>query len=326
MNIAIVGATGLVGKKIIEILQERNIYADNFYLFASEEEVNKNIKIFDRFYAIQKLDLDKLDSLKIDYAFFASDTEISKKLVPIFAKKKITVIDNSNAFRRYKNVPLVVPQVNFNALKKGKYIFSNPNCSTIQLVTVLKPLDKKFKIKRVIVSTYQAVSGAGKDALLDLQNNTTNKFEFPINSNLIPHIDEFLVNGYTKEEDKLMFESQKILESSFNISATAVRVPIKNCHSECVNVEFEKPTSLCKIYKELNLAENVVILDDTSKHIYPMPLLCDGKDEVFVGRIRKDFSTKNAFNFFIVADNLRRGAASNAVDIFQSLIKLRRQF
>lgn len=318
LNIAIVGATGLVGKKIIEVIEQRNLKA-NFVLFGNSE-CRKIVKIFNKKHVVQKLDVEKLKEYNLNYAFFAVDAEISKKLVPIFAKNKIVVIDNSTAFRRKSFVPLVVPQVNASALNKKNYIISNPNCSTIQLVTLLKPLDEKFKIKRVIVSTYQAVSGAGKIAIEDLQNNTTKKFDYPICNNVIPQIDIFLKNGYTREEDKLIFETRKILSlPDLNITATAVRVPVLNGHSESVNIEFEKPATKNEIVKVLKTAKNIVLQDDFKNKIYPMPLFCTGKDEVFVGRIRKDTSNSNCFNFWVVADNLRRGAASNAVDIFECL-------
>lgn len=317
MNIAIVGATGLVGRKILQVLQERKIDA-NLFLFALES--GQKMEFGGKNYEILDLNSTNLQKLQLDYAFFAVDAEISKKYVPKFAKCGATVIDNSNAFRREKNVPLVVPQVNPQALEKSKKIIANPNCSTIQLVTILKPLDEKFKLKRVVASTYQAVSGAGQNAIFDLLNNTQTKFNYPIQNNLIPQIDVFLPNGYTKEEDKLIFESRKILSlPRLRITATAVRVPLVNCHSESVNVEFEKSTCVEEVFAALKNAKNVVVQDDPANLEYPMPLLANEKDEVFVGRIRKDFSKKNCFNFWIVADNLRRGAASNAVDIFQAL-------
>lgn len=318
LNIAVVGATGLVGKKIVEVLLERKIEA-NLHLFASSKKEDE-IQISGKKFSVEEIDLTKIKKLNLDYAFFAVEAEIAKNLVPEFSKRGIVVIDNSNAFRRKKNVPLVVPQVNVGALKTNKKIIANPNCSTIQLVTALKPLDEKFKIKRVIVSTYQAVSGAGQNGIFDLQNNTQTKFEFPIQNNLIPQIDIFLANGYTREEDKLIFESRKILSRpDLEITATAVRVPVLNGHSESVNVEFEKRASVKKIIETLKSAENIVYQETP----FPMPLFSNGKDEVFVGRIRKDFSKKNCFNLWIVADNLRRGAASNAVDIFESLEKMK---
>ncbi len=318
MNIAIVGATGLVGRKIIEVLEERKIEA-NYFLFGSHS-VGKKIEMFNKSVTVEKLEVETLGSYNLDYAFFAVESELSRQLIPYFACQGIKVIDNSNAFRRREDVALVVPQVNREVLKKTDTIFANPNCSTIQLVTVLKPLDEKFGLKRVVVSTYQAVSGAGKEGIEDLLNDTQNHFAYPIKNNLIPHIDVFLENGYSREEDKLIFESRKILgKSDLKITATAVRVPVLNGHSESVNIELEKPATAEEIRKVLSSAENVIVQDDVEKQVYPMPIFADGKDEVFVGRIRQDYSHDNAFNMFVVADNLRRGAASNAVDIFEEL-------
>lgn len=323
MNIAIVGATGLVGKKILQVLTERKIDA-NLHLFALES--GQKMQVEENEYEILDLNEESFEKLNLDYAFFAVEAEISKEYAPKFAKNGTIVIDNSNAFRREKDVPLVVPQVNPQVLDFSKKIIANPNCSTIQLVTALKPLSDKFGLKRVIVSTYQAVSGAGQNAIFDLLHGTQNKFDFPIQNNLIPQIDVFLPNGYTKEEDKLIFESRKILGlPRLHITATAVRVPIQNCHSESVNVEFEKNPTIEEVFDALKNAKNIVLQDDVSNQIYPMPLFANEKDEVFVGRIRKDESHKNCFNLWVVADNLRRGAASNAVDIFETLQKMKKE-
>lgn len=322
LNIAVVGATGLVGKKILQVLTERKITA-NLHLFASKD--GRTMQFDDKTYDVLALGDTNFEKLALDYAFFAVEAEIAKKYVPLFAKSGATVIDNSNAFRREKDVPLVVPQVNPQALSLSKKIVANPNCSTIQLVTALKPLSDKFGLRRVIVSTYQAVSGAGQSAIDDLLNGTTNKFDFPIQNNVLPQIDIFLPNGYTREEDKLIFESKKILGlPHLRITATAARVPILNCHSESVNVELEKNASLEEVFDALRCAKNIVLQDDVKEQKYPMPLLANEKDEVFVGRIRKDESRKNCFNFWVVADNLRRGAASNAVDIFETLESIRK--
>ncbi len=316
MNIAIIGATGLVGGKILQVLEERNIRFDNLYLFANRN-LHKKIKVFDREIPIRKLCMKNIEGGSFDYVFFASDASVSKEYAKVFIKKGAVVIDNSNAFRREEKVPLIVPSVNGDGIGNSRLI-ANPNCSTIQLVTALKPLHDKFKLKRVIVSTYQAVSGAGRDALLDLKKNTTNKFSYPIVNNVIPHIDDFLPNGYTKEEDKLIFESRKILSlPKLNITATAVRVPIKNGHSESVNIEFERKATRAEIVKAMEEFSAVKVVDAPESQVYPMPLYATGKDDVFVGRIRKDYSHSNTFNFWVVADNLRRGAASNAVDIFE---------
>lgn len=319
LNIAIVGATGLVGRKILEVLAERKIEA-NLHLFASKV---REFEVAGKTYVAKELDLNYLKDLNIDYAFFAVNAKLSEKLAGEFVKRGIVVIDNSNAFRRKKNVPLVVPQVNGNKLNAKCKLVANPNCSTIQLVTALKPLDDKFKIKRVVVSTYQAVSGAGQKGIDDLQNNTQSKFDFAIRNNVIPQIDVFLPSGYTKEEDKVIFESRKILmRPDLKITATAIRIPVLNCHSESVNVEFEKRTCVKRIKDVLKSSPNIILQDEPENKVYPMPINCDGKDEVFVGRIRKDDSRENCFNLWIVADNLRRGAASNAVDIFETLQKI----
>ncbi len=323
MNIAIVGATGLVGSKIVEVLVERKHKFDEIFLFASAEEKSKKIKIYDKTYRVLSLEDKPIEEYKIDCAFFAVDAEVSKKYVPLFANAKIFVIDNSNAFRRDEDVPLVVPQVNGKELLRGGYIFANPNCSTIQLVTALKPLQDKFGLKRVVVSTYQAVSGGGSQALQDLKNNTKFSFNYPICNNILPQIDIFLDNGYTKEEDKVIFETRKILNlPDLKITATAVRVPIEIGHSESVNVELENSCTKDEVEFELRQGENIVVIDQPERNKYPMPLYAAGRDEVFVGRIRVDESCENAFNMWVVADNLRRGAASNAVDIFESLIKM----
>ncbi len=321
MNLAIVGATGLVGKKMIEVLQERNIRA-NFFLFGNEG-AGDEIEIYGKKHVVQKIDLSKIENQNLDYALFAVGSDVAKMLVPEFAKRKIKVIDNSSAFRRDENISLVVPQVNRGVLKKSDFVFANPNCSTIQLVTALKPLDDAFGIKRVIVSTQQAVSGAGKEAIDDLMFGSQNKFDHPIQNNIIPYIDAFLPNSYTFEEDKLMFESKKILSRpNLKITATATRVPVLNCHSESVNVSFQKNATLQQVRQALLQGENIVVQDDPQTKSEPMPIYANGRDEVFVGRLRKDESEENAFNMWVVADNLRRGAASNAVDILQELEKL----
>ncbi len=320
-NIAIVGATGLVGRKIIEVLEERNIRA-NYFLFANKENTNEKIAIFGEEHEVFELNEQNFKDFHLDYAFFAVEAEVSKKYAQLFAKEKIVVIDNSNAFRRKKSVPLIVPSVNKESLNNS-FIIANPNCSTIQLAVALAPL-KKFGLSRIVVSTYQAVSGAGTGGINDLLKNKTDKFAHPIFNNLIPQIDVFLDNSYTKEEDKLMFETRKILcLPKLKITATAVRIPLLNGHSESVNVQLQKKVSKSQILSELSKASGIIIQDEPEKNIYPMPLFASGKDDVFVGRIRRDSSQKNCFNMFVVADNLRRGAASNAVDIFMLKEKLK---
>jgi aspartate-semialdehyde dehydrogenase len=251
---------------------------------------------------------------------------VSFTFAPIFAKLKTLVIDNSAAWRMDKNVPLVVPEVNPEAAKKHQFIIANPNCSTIQAVVALKPLHDAYQLKRMVIATYQAVSGAGSKGLHDLveklPTGKTTKFPYQIYENVIPHIDIFLDNGNTKEEEKIIHETRKIMGiPNLPISSTAVRVPVKNGHSEAINLEFEKPFQLEKLIAILKKAPGVIVEDDPSKKIYPMPLLVDGKDEVYVGRIRRDDSIKNGLNLFVVGDNIRKGAATNAIQILELFIK-----
>ena len=264
---------------------------------------------------------------KIDIALFSAGGDVSKQFAPIFAKHGILVIDNSNAWRRDENVPLVVPEVNASDISWHKNIIANPNCSTIQAMVVLKPLQKAFGIKRVIYSTYQAVSGAGVKGFNDLKGGICGeppqKFPYPIFGNCIPHIDVFLDNGYTKEEDKMIFETKKILgDQNIKVTATCVRVPVYYGHSESINIEFEKPCTVEEVKEVLSKAEGVVVQDDLSNNVYPMALTAENKDEVFVGRIRKDFTVESGINLWCVADNIRKGAATNAVEIAEKAIEM----
>ena len=326
MNIAIVGVTGKVGGKFVEILHERNIRADNFFLYASKKSAGKKIKMFGKEVEVLKLCEENILGKKIDYALFSCGGELSKKFAPKFVEAGAVVVDNSSAWRMDKNVPLVVPEVNKRDIFTHHGIIANPNCSTIQAMLPLKALDTKFGLKRVIFSTYQSVSGAGQRGTDDLKRGikgeNPQKFIYPIFSNVIPHIDTFEKGGYTKEEMKMIFETRKILhKNDLKVTATCVRVPVFDCHSESVNVELEKPFTLEGIRECLGDFENVVVMDEIEKNIYPMPLFCKELDEVFVGRIRKDTSCDNAINFWVVADNIRKGAATNAVQILQELIK-----
>lgn len=326
MNIAIVGATGKVGQIIIKVLQERNIKADNFYLFASKKSEGKVVTIFDKEYVVELLDEKNIKTKKIDYALFSAGGTISRTFAPIFASYGATVIDNSSAFRQEKSVPLVVPEVNKEDLLLPSKVIANPNCSTIQAVLPLKVLDDKYGLKRVVYSTYQAVSGAGQRGTEDLENGINGiapkKFIHPIFNNVLPQIDDFLDNGYTKEEQKMIFETQKILHRpDLAITATTVRVPVFDCHSESINVELEKDFDIEQVKRDFANFENLIVVDDISKNLYPMPINCVGRDEVFVGRIRRDFSVKYGLNFFVVADNIRKGAGTNAVQILQELLK-----
>jgi aspartate-semialdehyde dehydrogenase len=325
-NIAIIGASGMVGRKMIEVLFQTNISVKNLYLFASKNSAGKTVSHKGKRYKILELTKENILSRKIDFALNATDASIAKIFVPIFAENGTIVIDNSSCFRMEKDVPLIVPEVNWSAVKKHKNIIANPNCSTIQAVVALGPLHQNFRIKRAIISTYQAVSGAGKNGVIDFKNGIKGilpkHFPYPIFNNAIPHIDEFKEDGYTKEEHKMINETRKILnDESIKITATAVRIPVLNSHSESINLEFEKPCNVEDVKRILGNSKGVVLLDDFKSNCYPMPLYSNGLDEVFVGRIRKDYSAENCINLWVVADNIRKGAASNAVQILKKLIE-----
>ena len=329
MNFAIVGATGNVGRKTIEILEKSKIKIDNIFLVASKKSAGKTIN-FKR----KKIKIEALESYnfaKAEITIFAAGSVIAKKWAPIAAKKTI-VIDNSKYFRMDKNVALVVPEVNESALKiyKKRNIIANPNCSTAQLVLVLKPLHDKFKIKRVIVSTYQAVSGAGKASTDELFSQTRNflkgkkvksrNFTKQIAFNLIPHIDKFIKDGYTKEEWKMDNETRKILDPDIKMTATCVRVPVRTSHSESVNIEFKKPYSLQKVRELLKKAPGCKVIDTRKNGGYITPLEAEGSYLTYISRIRRDNSNKKAINLWVVSDNLLKGAALNTVQIAQALI------
>ena len=328
MNLAIIGASGNVGRKTIEILEKSNISFGNLYLVASRKSSGKKIKF--RKKEIEIENLENYDFSKAEITFFAVGSQIAKDWIPKAAKKTI-VIDNSSYFRMRDDVPLVVPEVNSEALKKHKNIISNPNCSTMQMVLPLKPLHDEYKIKRVVVSTYQAVSGAGKASMDELFDQTKNyldgkkissqNFTKQIAFNLIPHIDAFDKDGYTKEELKMTNETKKILDSKIDLTATCVRLPISVSHSEAVNLQFEKPFSLEKVRDALNNFDGCKVIDERVDSGYMTPLEAEGKDETFISRIREDKTIKNGLNLWIVSDNLLRGAALNAVEIAETLIK-----
>lgn len=323
-KVAIVGATGLVGRTTLKVLEEKNFNNIDFVLFSSTKSAGSKIDFLGETYTVQELTEQSFDS-KFDFAIFVAGGDVSKHFAPIAAKTGCIVIDNSSVFRMDKNVPLVVPEVNPEDIKKNNGIIANPNCSTIQAVIPLKPLDDKYKIKRIVYSTYQAVSGAGREGIEDLDNGILGKppkkFPHPIFNNCIPHIDVFLDDGYTKEEHKMINETRKILNRpDLPITATTVRVPVRNCHSESINIEFEKEFDLYDIRQLLQNFPGIILVDDIEKNFYPLATKADGNDEVFVGRIRRDFSIKNGLNIWVVADNLRKGAASNAVQILEKLI------
>lgn len=325
---AVVGATGLVGSTFLKVLEEKNLNIDEYVLLASSKSKGKIIKFMEKEYEVEELTENSFDNNRFDYALFSAGGKTSEKYSPIAAKNGCIVIDNSSAFRMKEDVPLVVPQVNMEDSYTNNGIISNPNCSTIQAVIPLNILNKYYKLKRVIYSTYQAVSGAGIKGIEDYINTSkgekASKFPYPIYNNCIPHIDVFLENDYTKEEVKMIEETRKILHlKKLNITATCVRVPVLNCHSESINVEFEKEFDIEELKQNLAREDGIVILDDTKKDIYPLATFVDGKDEVFIGRIRRDYSVKSGINMWCVADNIRKGAATNAVEILENLIKKR---
>ncbi|NOZ46960.1 MAG: aspartate-semialdehyde dehydrogenase [Chlorobi bacterium] len=325
MNVAIIGVTGLVGQMFLKILEERNFPIENLIPVASEQSVNKIIKFKNKDYTI--VNIKKAIDLKPGLALFSAGSEISLKWAPQFEKAGCRVIDNSSAWRMDPRKKLIVPEINAKTLTSEDYIIANPNCSTIQMLVPLWPLHLKYKIKRIVVSTYQSVTGTGKEAINQMENERTGnvgKMVYPhlIDRNCLPHCDVFTKNGYTKEEMKLMNETQKIFnDTNVMVTATAVRVPVSGGHSEAVNIEFEKDFKLQEIRDILKIAPGVIIKDDPENNVYPMPLYENGKDEVFVGRIRRDFSQPNCLNLWIVADNLRKGAATNAVQIAEYLTK-----
>ena len=322
-KIAIVGASGLVGRTVLKILEEKEFKNVEYSLFSSEKSAGKKIEFLGINFILQQLTEQSFDK-GFDYAIFCAGGDVSKKYIPIAVSKKCICIDNSSVFRMDPNVPLIVPEVNLEALYNHKGIIANPNCSTIQAVIPLKALDNKYNIKRIVYSTYQAVSGAGREGIEDLQNGingfSQKKFPHPIFNNCLPHIDVFMDDGYTKEEHKIINETRKILNKpDLPITATAVRVPVLNCHSESINVELEKDFDIYDIKMLLQNFPGIIVVDDVEKNYYPIATRTDGYDDVFVGRIRRDFSVKSGLNLWVVADNLRKGAATNAVQILENL-------
>jgi len=329
MNIAIVGATGNVGRKIIEVLEKKNFSIDNLYLVASSKSAGSKLKFKGK--EIEVENLESFDFSKAKITFFSAGGKISEKYVPLAAKHSV-VIDNSSHFRMDPDVPLIVPQVNSNDIKNiKKNIIANPNCSTAQLVIILKPLHDLFKIKRVVISTYQSTSGAGKAPMdelveqtkLSLENKkiSSKNFTKQIAFNAIPHIDAFVDDGYTKEEIKMVNETKKILDENIELTATCVRIPVMVSHAESLNIEFERSFTLEKIVQALDSAEGCKVFDDRKDGGYITPVEAEGKNETFISRIRKDNSNKNSINLWCVSDNLLRGAALNAVEIAEAYIK-----
>jgi len=332
MNVAIVGATGNVGRKIIEVLENKKLPIQNLYLLASEKSTGSKLTFKGKEITVENLE--KFDFLKSELTFFSAGSNISEKFAPIAAKSSV-VIDNSSYFRMDPDVPLIVPQVNSQDIKKlKKNIIANPNCSTAQLVIVLKPLHEVFKIKRVVISTYQSTSGAGKKPMdemieqtkdiLDNKKISINNFTKQIAFNVIPHIDKFSDDGYTKEELKMINETKKILDKNIELTATCARVPVMVSHAESVNIEFENSISLNKVTEILNNSDGCKIVDKREDGGYITPVDSEGKYETFISRIRKDNSKKNSLNLWIVSDNLLRGAALNAVEIAEAYYKLKK--
>ncbi len=323
-KLALVGATGLVGRTAIKVLEEKNLPISEYVFFASKQSAGATVHLLGKDYIVQELTEDSFD-FGFDFAIFSAGGDTAKKFAPIAASKGCIVVDNSSAFRMDDDVPLVVPEVNSKDLEKHKNIIANPNCSTIQAVVPLKPLDDKYKIKRIVYSTYQAVSGAGKHGVEDLENTlkglAPQKFPYPIANNCLPHIDVFIDNGYTKEEMKMINETRKILHKpDLKVTATTVRVPVINSHSESINVEFENDFDLEELKLFLRNSPGIVLQDDISNNIYPLATNASGFDDVFVGRIRRDESVPFGINMWVVADNIRKGAASNAIQIVENII------
>ncbi|GAB3323973.1 aspartate-semialdehyde dehydrogenase [Larkinella ripae] len=324
MKIAVVGATGLVGGEILKVLEERNFPVTELIPVASERSVGKQITFKGK--PVTIVSFEDAIAAKPAIAIFSAGGGTSLKLAPQFAEAGITVVDNSSAWRMDPTKKLVVPEINANTLTPEDKIIANPNCSTIQMVVVLNPLHKKYGVKRVVVSTYQSVTGTGKAAVDQLfaersgDQSTTKVYPHQIDLNVLPHIDVFLDNGYTKEEMKMVNETKKIMgDDAIQVTATTVRIPTIGGHSEAVNIEFENDYEVAEVVRILGEAEGVIVQDDPKNYLYPMPLTAHGKDEVFVGRIRRDESQSNTLNLWIVADNLRKGAATNAVQIAEYL-------
>lgn len=325
VKLAVAGATGMVGRTFLKVLEERNFPIDELYLFASARSKGKTLSFRGKDYVVEELKEDSFDR-GIDIALFSAGGSTSLKFAPIAAAKGCIVVDNSSAWRMHDDVPLVVPEVNPEDIAWNNGIIANPNCSTIQAVVALKPLNDAYKIKRIVYSTYQAVSGAGMGGYDDLEEGVKGtapkKFPYPIAYNILPHIDVFLENGYTKEEMKMVEETRKILHNQdLRITATTARVPVFYGHSESINVEFEKDFELDDARKLLKEYPGIILQDDPENLVYPMPINAAGTDEVYVGRIRRDESVDSGLNLWVVADNIRKGAASNAVEIAELLVK-----
>jgi aspartate-semialdehyde dehydrogenase len=326
MKVAVVGATGVVGTVMLELLDKRKFPVTEIIPVASERSIGNKIKFHGKEYSIVSL-TDAVE-MKPDIALFSAGGSTSLEWAPKFAEKGTRVVDNSSAWRMDSTKKLIVSEVNSGSLTEHDYIIANPNCSTMQLLVVLAPLHRKFKIKRLVISTYQSVSGTGKNAIDQLYSERNDSkpekvYPYSIDQNLLPHCDVFEEGGYTKEENKLINETRKILnDNSIQITSTAVRVPIELCHGESVNIEFVDEFNLEEVLSVLRSSPGLIVEDEPEKNIYPMPINASNKDEVFVGRIRRDFSIKSGLNLWIVSDNLRKGAATNTIQIAEKLIEM----
>lgn len=325
MKVAVIGATGLVGQKMLQVLSEQKLPVDEIIVAASEKSVGKKIKYEDKELTI--ISVDQAVGENPDIAIFSAGAEVSLQYAKKFAEKGTYVIDNSSAWRKDKNIPLVVPEINASDISIDNHIIANPNCTTICMLMALAPLHKKYNAKRLVISTYQSVSGSGQKGLDQLACEQRGKvsdnpaYPCQIHENVIPHGGNFLDNGYTAEEEKLVFETNKILHSDIAVTATVVRVPVYGGHSESINVEFEHDFDLDEVRDILSKSEGVVVYDNPSENIYPTPVMAYDKDEVFVGRLRRDFSRDKSLNMWLVSDNIRKGAATNAVQIAKYVIE-----
>lgn len=325
MKVAVVGATGLVGRKMLEVLEERNFPVSELYPVASEKSVGKEILFKGKTYKV--ISMKDAIERKPAIAIFSAGGDTSLQWAPEFAKVGTTVVDNSSAWRMDPSKKLIVPEINASELTREDKIIANPNCSTIQMIVALAPLHRRYKMERLVISTYQSITGTGVKAVDQLENERKGldgqkAYPHPIDKNCLPHCDVFTENGYTKEEMKLVNETHKILkDDSIRVTATAVRVPVVGGHSESLNVQFKEDFDLDELRNLLKNSEGIVVQDEVDKNIYPMPIFAHEKDEVFVGRIRRDFSNPNTLNMWVVADNLRKGAATNAVQIAEYLVK-----
>ena len=324
MKLAVVGITGMVGQEMIDVLEEMNFHIDEFIPVASERSIGKKIEYNGSKYEV--IGMEDAVKLKPNIAIFSAGGSVSLEWAPKFAELGTTVVDNSSAWRMDETKKLIIPEINGDILTKDDKIIANPNCSTIQMLMALYPIQKKYGITRIVVSTYQSITGTGIKAVNQLENEYKGEsgdmaYNYQIHQNAIPHCDDFLENGYTKEEMKLVNETNKIFNSEISITATAVRIPVMGGHSESVNITLENPFNLKELVDELKSFNGLEVKDDPSSNLYPMPFFSRGSNNVYVGRIRKDFSCENSLNLWVVADNLRKGAATNAVQIAKLIVK-----